>query len=220
MVANGKLYTMIMEKLNFEPILDISNITVSIQGNHDIVLLQGIVSSFAEKFIAENAVKTIQGVRAVVNDIKVEPSIKYKRTDTQIAADATQALQFSVLVPAENIKIVVKDGNITLSGEVEWQYQRNNAEVALRNLWGVKSITNIITIKPSINIDENKVKQQITKEFERHARIDAGKVRIEIEGRKIILKGQVTSFDEMNIAEEAAWSVPGVIEVKNELTIE
>lgn len=114
---------------------------------------------------------------------------------------------------------MVENGYITLSGEVEWQYQRNTAMSTVSNLWGVKSVINNIIIKPSITIDTNKVKEKIIKEFERHARIDAAKIRIEVEGRKVILRGEVRNFDEMDEAVDAAWSIPGVAEVRNELVI-
>jgi osmotically-inducible protein OsmY len=220
MVSNGKLYTIVMEKLNFDPRLDASNLTVAIQGNHDIVLIDGKVKSFSEKLITENAVKSIQGVKAVVNEIKVDPALQYKKTDAEIAADAVNALKSSVWVPAEKIKVVVKDGNLILSGKVEWQYEKTSAFTAVKNLWGVRSVINEITVKPSININEDKVKQEITKEFERHARLDASRIKIKVQGRKIIIEGEVSNFDEIDIAEDVAWSIPGVAEVKNELVVD
>jgi len=220
MVANGKLYTTVMEKLNFEPRLDSANITVAIQGNHDIVVLDGKVKSFAEKLTAENTVKAIQGVKAIVNEIKVDPSLHYKKTDSEIATDTINALKSSVWVPAQKIKALVKDRVVTLSGEVEWQYEKTAAFTAVKNLWGIKSINNEITVKPSITINEDKVRKEITKEFERHARLDASRIKIKIQGRKIILEGEVSNFDEMEIAEDAAWAIPGVAEVKNELVVD
>jgi osmotically-inducible protein OsmY len=220
MVTNGKLYEDVMEKLKFEPRLDSSNITVAIQGNHDIVLLDGKVNSFSEKLVAEDAVKNIQGVKAVVNEIEVDASLLYKKTDSEIASDVLSALKSSVWVPSEKIKLVVKDGNLTLSGEVEWQYEKTSAFTAVKNLWGVRSVTNVITVKPSITINEEKVRQEIAKEFERHARQDASKIKIKVQGSKITLEGEVSNFDEMDIAEDTAWSVPGVAEVKNELIVD
>lgn len=220
MVSNGKLYTKVMEKLHFEPRLDDSNITVAIKGNHDIVVLGGTVKTFVEKSVAENAVKSIAGVRGVVDEIKVDATTMLKRSDVEIAEEANKALKSNLMIPDERIKIIVEDGYITLSGEVEWQYQRNAAVSAVRNLWGVKSVINNIIVKSSANIDANKVKEQITKEFERHARIDASKIKVEVEGKTIILKGTVRNFDEMDEAVDAAWSTPGVENVRNNLLIE
>jgi osmotically-inducible protein OsmY len=220
MVANGKLYTTVMEKLHFEPRLDSANITVAIQGNHDIIVLDGKVKSFAEKLTAESVVKTIQGVKAIVNEIKVDPSLHYKKTDSEIATDTINALKSSVWVPAQKIKVLVKDGAVTLAGEVEWQYEKTAAFTAVKNLWGIKSINNEIIVKPSLSINEDKVRQEITKEFERHARFDASRIKIKVQGRKITLEGEVSNFDEMEMAEDAAWAIPGVAEVRNELVVD
>ncbi len=220
MVANGKLYTTVMEKLHFEPRLDSANITVAIQGNHDIIVLDGKVKSFAEKLTAESVVKTIQGVKAIVNEIRVDPSLHYKKTDSEIATDTINALKSSVWVPAQKIKALVKDGVVTLSGEVEWQYEKTAAFTAVKNLWGIKSINNEIIVKPSLSINEDKVRQEITKEFERQARFDASRIKIKVQGRKITLEGEVSNFDEMEMAEDAAWAIPGVAEVRNELVVD
>ena len=220
MVANGKLYTTVMEKLHFEPRLDSTNITVAIQGNHDIIVLDGKVKSFAEKLKAESVVKTIQGVKAIVNEIRVDPSLHYKKTDSEIATDTINALKSSVWVPAQKIKALVKDGVVTLSGEVEWQYEKTAAFTAVKNLWGIKSINNEIIVKPSLSINEDKVRQEITKEFERQARFDASRIKIKVQGRKITLEGEVSNFDEMEMAEDAAWAIPGVAEVRNELVVD
>ncbi len=219
MGINSRMYTTVMEKLNFEPRLDASNITISIQGDDDIVLLAGSVGSFTEKLIAEQAVKSLPNIRTVANDIEVNLSMKYKKTDIEIAKDVTNALDTSVFVPSEDIKAVVKDGVVNLSGEVHWQFQKNSAFDAIKNIIGVKYVVNNISIKPTINIDSSQVSEKITKEFERHARMDSGKISVEIEGRKIILKGTVRNFDEKDDAANAAWSIPGVNEVENKLTI-
>jgi osmotically-inducible protein OsmY len=214
------MYTTVMDKLNFEPRLDASNITVSVQGNHDIILLSGHVGSFGEKLLAEKAVKNLANVRAVANDIEVNLAAKYQKSDIEIAKDVTRSLKSSFFVPDEDIKVVVRDGVVTLSGSVEWNYEKNNAFNSVHNLFGVKLVINNITIKPSTKIDINAVKDKITKEFERHARIDARRIKVETTGSKITLKGTVSNFDEIDEAGDAAWSIPGVEEVKNELTVD
>ncbi|ROT47517.1 BON domain-containing protein [Candidatus Cardinium hertigii] len=219
MVTDGELYTVVMEKLAFEPRLNASNITVSIKGNHDIVLLGGTVKTFIEKSIAENAVKNIAEVRGVVDEIKVNPTVLGKRSDAEIAEAVTSALKLNVMIPDKCIKIVVEKGHVILSGELEWQYQKNTAMSIVSKLWGVKAVVNNMVVKPSMGIDTDKVKKQIIREFERHARIDANSIQVEVVGSKIILKGKVRNFDEMKEAEEAAWSLPGVTEVANTLTI-
>jgi osmotically-inducible protein OsmY len=220
MTNNGKMYTNVMEKLNFEPSLDASNITVSIRGDHDIVILDGTVQSFTEKLAAEKAIKSLANVRAIANEIEVDLSTKYKKTDIEIAEEVTNALKKNVITASKNIQSVVKNGVVTLTGEVNWYYQKNSAFNAINNLIGIKSIFNNINVKPLMVIDSSEVKKQITKEFERHARIDANTIRVTVEGRKIILNGEVRNYDEMEDAKDAAWSIAGVEEVENNLTIE
>src|SRR5947209_2331150 len=169
MEVDSKLYATIMEKLEFEPSLGSSNITVSIRGN--IVVLGGVVKTFAEKYIAENAIKSIATVKAVADEIKVDTSLGRERSDVDIAESIINALKWNVMVPAGRIKVVVEKGHVTLSGEVEWQYQKHHAWLTTSNIWGVKSVANNIIVKPSITIEEDKVKDQIIKELERHARI-------------------------------------------------
>jgi osmotically-inducible protein OsmY len=219
MTSNGKMYTTVMEKLNFEPRLDATNITVSVQGDHDIIVLGGKVSSYNEKFIAEKAVKNLTNVRSVANEIEVDLATKYKRSDVDIAKDVTRALKSSVSISDQPIQSVVKDGVVTLSGEVHWNFQKQNAFNLVQNLIGIKSVINIISVKPSIKIDTSKVKERIISEFERHARLDADKIEIIVVGSKIILKGKARSLSEINDAEDAAWSIVGVEQVENNITI-
>ena len=218
MIANGKLYTTVMEKLNFEPRLDAANITISVQ-DPGIVVLGGTVKSYIEKTIAENAVKNIPGIRAVADELEVDSSTWKIRTDAEIAKAANSALDWNVFVPKNRLKLVVEDGDIKLSGEVEWHHQKESALFAVKNLLGVKSVINNIVVKPSIIIDADKVKQEITKEFERNARLDASKVVVEVIGKRIILKGEVLNLEEVDEAVKAAWSIPGVSEVQDHLKI-
>jgi osmotically-inducible protein OsmY len=219
MENNASMYTSVMEKLNFEPRLDASNITVCIHGNHDTVLLGGHVGSFAEKILAEKALKNLTNVRAIANDIQVNLTTKYKKSDIDIAKDVTQSLKSNFFVPHEDIKIVVRDGVVTLSREVEWSYEKDYAFNAAHNHFGVKAVINDIVIKPSATINTKIVQDKITKEFERHAKIDTGKIKIQVIDSKIILKGMVSYFEKRDDVENVALSIPGVKEVQNELTV-
>lgn len=210
MTSNGKMYTTVMEKLNFEPRLNATNITVSIQGDHDIIVLGGKVSSYNEKFIAEKAVKSLPHVKSVANEIEVDLAAKYKKIDVAIAKDVTRALKSAVSIPKQRIQSVVKDGVVILSGEVHWNFQKQNAFNIVQNLTGIKSIINTISVKPSVKIDTDKVKACILSEFERHAWLDAGKIEIIVDGSKVILEGKARSFSEIDDAEDAAWSIAGV----------
>ena len=220
METNDKTYTNVMNKLKFEPSLDATNITISIQGNRDIVILGGSVASYYEKIAAERAVKRLANIRAIANEITVVPSSTYIKTDLEIAKDVTRALKSNLSVPHEKIQSVVKNGIVTLSGEVSWQFQKNNAFNAVHDLFGIRSVNNDIVIKSHLPLESTKVKNQIVEEFQRIARLDARDIEVEVKGTAVILKGEVRNFDERTDAEDAAWAVPGVNNVDNRLTIE
>jgi osmotically-inducible protein OsmY len=220
MTDNGTMYTKVMEKLNFEPSLDATNITISIQGNNDIVILGGTVESFYEKLVAEKAVQSLMHVRTIANEITVDLSIPHRKTDAEIAQEVTNAIKNNTITASKNIQAIIKNGIVTLTGDVDWYYQKSAAFNAINKLFSIKSIINNIEVKPIIIIDSSKVKSQITKEFERHARIDADKIKVTVEGKKIILTGKVSSYDEIGEAEDAAWSIAGVEKVDNKLTID
>jgi len=120
MTNNGKMYTNVMEKLNFEPSLDASNITVSIQGDHDIVVLGGTVDSFSKRLTAEKAVKSLASVKTIANEIEVDLSIKYQKTDIEIAKDVTSALKNNTITASKTIQSVVKHGVVTITANVDW----------------------------------------------------------------------------------------------------
>lgn len=218
MTSNGKMYTTVMEKLNFEPRLNATNITVAVQGDHDIIILGGKVSSYNEKLIAERAVKSLAHVKSVANEIEVDLATKYKKSDVDIARDVTRTIKSS-FVSNQPIQSVVKDGVVTLSGSVHWNFQRQDAFNLVQSLTGIKSVINIISVNPLIKIDTSKVKKRIISEFERHAKLDADKIEIIVDGSKIILKGKARSFSEIDDAEDAAWSIAGVEQVENNITI-
>ena len=220
MTNNEAMYTKVMEKLNFEPSLDTTNITVSIQGDDDIIILGGTVESFYEKLVAEKAVQSLMHVRTIANEITVDLSIPHRKTDAEIAQEVTNAIKNNTITASKNIQAIIKNGIVTLTGDVDWYYQKSAAFNAINKLFGIKSIINNIEVKPIIIIDSSKVKSQITKEFERHARIDADKIKVTVEGKKIILTGKVSSYDEIDEAEDAAWSIAGVEQVDNKLTID
>ena len=216
MITDDVLYTQIMEKLKFEPGIEESNITVSIKED-GIIILGGKVHSYTEKRLAEEAVQKIGKVRGVANELIVELIPSYKRSDADIVSAALSALKWTLLIPHEKIKVAVENGHLVLSGEIEYNYQKERAQKAVQDLYGVTSVTNNIKVKPSV--DAVQVKGRIIKEFERNARIDANHVEIEVDGGKVILKGKVRNFDEAREARAAAWAVPGVSEVIDKLTI-
>lgn len=205
----------VMDEIKWEPLLNASEIGVAVK--HGIVTLSGQVDSFAKKLTAEKAAKRIAGVKAVAEDIQVGISPSFKKTDADIAAAVLNALKWHSAVQEEKIKIKVEDGIVRLEGEVEWEYQRSNARSAIEHLSGVRSVINLITIKPGVT--PAGVQQRINAAFHRSATIDAGKVAAEVTGSKVVLRGRVRSLAEKEDAEIAAWNAPGVTSVDSRIEI-
>jgi osmotically-inducible protein OsmY len=181
-----------------------------------VVTLTGWVDSYLKKWAAEDAAHRISGVRAVANEIEIK--LATERTDVDIAAAVVRALEWDSSVPAARVKVTVSKGWVTLRGEVEWQYQKEDAERIVRRLSGVKGVSNLITIKPSVTPLE--LKEKIEDALVRNAEIDADRITVEVQGGRAILKGTVRSWAEREAAERAAWSAPGITSVDNRIRLE
>jgi osmotically-inducible protein OsmY len=182
-----------------------------------VVTLTGWVDSYIKRWAAEESAQRVRGVRAVVNEIEVRLPSSSERTDEDIAKGALEALEWDALVPAEKIQVTVSKGWVTLRGEVEWQYQKEDAERVVRRLTGVRGVTNLITVKPRVTSTE--LKEKIQSALLRSAQTDAQRITVEVQGTKVILKGTVRSWAEREEAERAAWLAPGVTAVDNRITV-
>lgn len=205
----------IMEELQWRPTLQAANIGVAV--NKGVVTLSGTIDSHDQKREAENAALSIEGVRAVAEDLRVRLMTNLQRTDTEIATAALNTLYWNTLVPEEKIKLRVEDGWITVEGVVNWIYERNAVKNALSNLTGMKGFTNLITVHP--NVDTAGLKENIYKAFERNAHVDAERIHVESTGHKVTLTGTVSSYAERRDAERVALNAPGVGQVINELDV-
>jgi osmotically-inducible protein OsmY len=214
MKTDSDLRRDVERELEWEPSIDERRIGVSVV--EGIVTLTGEVGSYSEKWKAERAVERVAGVRGIVNDLVVKSAVE--RSDTDIAKAAIDALKWNVMVPDDKIKVKVENGWIRLTGEVNWDYQRRAAERALRDLPGVKGITNLITVVPKVAPED--VKQKIEETFKREAILDAQRIEVEVSGSTVTLRGTVRSWAERHEAEKAAWSAPGVTQVNNYLVVE
>jgi osmotically-inducible protein OsmY len=182
-----------------------------------VVTLAGYTHSYADKFEAEKAAKRVAGVTGVANDIEVRLRSLDERPDPEITREAISAIKSQLPLSHENIKVVAEKGWLTLEGNVEWQYQKESAEFAVRHVKGVKGVTNLIVLKPHIQPTE--IKRKIQEEFKRNAEIDANRITIEAKGGEVVLKGAVRSWVEREEAERVAWSAPGVMKVEDRIAI-
>jgi osmotically-inducible protein OsmY len=205
----------VMDELQYEPSIDAAQIGVS--SKNGVVTLSGTVKTYAEKESAAWTAERVSGVKAVVDEIKIQLLQAHERSDQDIAMAALQALEWHVQVPHTCIKMKVERGIITLEGDVDYRYEKIAAENAVRNLTGVLAVVNLINVKPVATPSE--VKVQIANALRRAAEVDARKIKIEVRDDKVILRGRVRSWAERNEAERAAWAAPGVREVEDDLTV-
>jgi len=205
----------IQHALDWEPSIEAADIGVAVESG--VVTLHGKVASFAQKMTAERDTLRVYGVKAVANELVVHLPSDFTRTDADIAQAALNAFKWNSLVPADKISVVVANGWLRLDGQVDWQYQNDAAVRAVRDLLGVKGVSNNITVTPRVNSAD--VREKIEAAFKRSAEIDARRISVVAEDGNIILSGNVHSWAERREAERAAWAAPGVKLVDDRLTI-
>ena len=206
----------VVSELKWEPSLRNDDIAVGVRDG--VVTLGGFVDSYADRYTAERVASKVKGVKALANDIEVRLPSSSERPDPDIARAAVDALQWNISVPSDRIKVKVDKGWLTLEGEVEWYYQKEAAERAVRYLRGVKGISNLIAVKarPAPSDVKRRIKDALT----RGAEFDAERITVEVDGNTVTLKGTVRSYAEMRDAERAARNASGVTEVKNKLVVD
>ncbi|MDQ1829132.1 BON domain-containing protein [Massilia scottii] len=214
MISDSEVRKNVEHELEWDAGLDASELAVAVKNG--VVTLTGIVHRYSDKVEAERAAKRVKGVYGLVNDVDVRLASD-ERTDAEIAHDAVAALQLQLPVSVESIKVIVENGHIRLEGQVHWNYQRQRADAAVRHLRGVKSVRNQITIVPTVSPKD--VRGEIQAAFHRSAQIEANRVTVEVNGGQVILTGTVKTWPEHEEAERAAWMAPGVVGVRNNLSI-
>src|ERR1700716_2276403 len=215
MRSDSEIERDVREELKWDPDLNADDIAVSVKNG--VVTLAGFVPSYSDRLEAEAAAKRVAGVLAVANDLEVRLPAIDQRPDPDIARDAVAALKAELPISYDRIKVIVKDGWITLEGAVEWQYQKTTAENAVRKVKGVKGVTNLVSVKPKVQPSE--LQRKILEAFKRNAEVDANRITVEAHGTKEIRKGTVRSWSEREEAERVAWSAPGITHVEDRIVV-
>ena len=215
MKTDAQLKDDVSTELEWDPSIHASQVGVAVKNG--VVTLTGHLDTYQEKYAIEKAVGRIEGVKAIAVELDVKLEYGHKRSDTEIAAAAESALKWHSQIPEERIQVRVEKGWITLKGEVDWNYQRKNAEKAVRPLVGVVGVTNGITLKEAVAPAD--VAGSIRNAFVRHAEREAKKIEVSVRGATVTLRGTVDSLAERAAAVGAAWAAPGISNVVNEIDI-
>ena len=214
-ITDEQIQREVLAELAWEPRIRPNEIGVVVKDG--VVALTGWVDSYTKRGAAEEAAHRVRGVKAVANEIEVRLPGAAERTDADIAAAAIQALRSDVFVPADKVDVTVSKGFVTLRGTVDWQFQKEDAEKAVRRLPGVKGVLNGITVKPPMTPSD--LKKKIEEALVRSAHTDAARITVEVHGSKVILRGILRSWAQRQEAERTAWSAPGITEVDNRITV-
>ncbi|MFB9990410.1 BON domain-containing protein [Deinococcus oregonensis] len=215
MKPNETLQLHVVQQLEWNPSVDASNIGVQVQDG--VVTLEGHVTSYAEKFAAVRVTKAVSGVKGLADELQVKLHTSFERTDTDLVTFALQMLNWDTVVPKDHVRVTVRDGWLTLEGEVDWDYQRTGAERAIQYLSGIKGVSNAITLTHcDLPTD---VKTKIELALQRSAVSDAQHISVEMHGGTATLSGEVHTFAARDEAALAAWGAPGVRSVTNHITV-
>ncbi|MGV1914260.1 BON domain-containing protein [Rhizobium sp. 22-785-1] len=214
MQTDKHLQKAVTEELSWEPSINAAHIGVT--ADNGVVTLTGHVNTYIEKQAAEKATRRVKGVKAVAEEIEVKLAFDVQRTDADIAAAALNRLEWDVEVPDDAIRVKVEKGWVTLTGEVEWHFQKLAAERDVRALLGVVGVSNQTSIKPRVN--EKNISEDIRHALHR-SRFDAKTISVSAKGGEVHLTGSADSWYDRQLAGSTAWAAPGTTNVQNDITI-
>lgn len=215
-IGNLDIQEQVIEELAFDPTVTSNDIAVT--ASNGVITLRGTVPNLTEKWNAVSAVKRVRGVRGIADELDVELPFEHRRDDSDIAFSIERRFTSSTVIPS-TVTFVVKDGFVTLGGDVPWNYQREAAASEAGAVLGVRSVANEITVKPGTQLDPDQIKRKIRSEFARQADLDANHVTVDAATDEVILTGTVRTWFEHDKATQVAWSMPGVKQVKNRIVV-
>lgn len=204
----------VLAELDWEP--SVTQAHIGVTAKNGVVTLLGHVGSYMEKYAAERAAYRVKGVKAVAEELKVELADHFKRTDEDIAAAALSRIQWSVAVPSDAVKVKVENGWVTLTGNVEWKYQKDNAASDIRALMGVVGVSNEIAVRPKV--DAKNMKDNIMHALHR-SWFDPNQIKVKADEGEVTLTGTVHSWPDYDLASSTAWSAPGTTSVQNNIAV-
>ncbi len=214
--SDAEIKTDVLAELEYEPSVKVADIGVLVKDGT--VTLNGFATSYAEKWEAVRAAKRVSGVTAIADDIKVKLWDSFVRTDGDIATTAANQIKWITSIPTGKVQLTVSDGWITLEGELEWWFEKNEAERAVQSLAGVKGVTNEIKIKPKVSAPV--IEFDIERALERNALLDDRDIEVAVSGTKVTLRGTVSNYSEREEAVRIAWAAAGVTSVDDKLDID
>jgi osmotically-inducible protein OsmY len=216
MKTDTQLKKDVSAELEWDPSISAAHVGVAVKDG--IVTLNGHLDTYVEKYAIERAVQRVQGVKGIAVEIDVKLDPGHKRSDADIAAAAESSLKWHALVPADKIQVMVEKGWVTLKGELTWDYERREAENAVRSLTGVVGVSNALTLKTAAAPTD--VSKRIRDALVRHAENESKHLEVTVKGDTVTLHGTVDSWTERAAASSAAWAAPGVTKVVNEIRIQ
>jgi osmotically-inducible protein OsmY len=217
MKTNEQLQKDVQDAIKWEPLLHAAEIGVIAKDG--VITLTGTVNSYPKKAEADRAAKNVAGVKAVVEKIEVKLDTNgAKVDDNDIAVEVLNAIEWNWRIPNNKIKALVEKGWVTLEGELHWNFQREAARDAVKNLTGVTGVTCNIKIKPEAH---NAIeKREVERALERNWSINAKDIDVQVEGNTVTLTGTVSTWYQKNEAGRIAWNTPGIWAVDNQLEVE
>jgi osmotically-inducible protein OsmY len=214
-MTDSTLKQAVLDELAWDP--SVNEAHIGVIARDGVVTLTGHVASYAEKCAAEHAAGRVSGVRGIAEELRIRYASAIRHGDEDIIRQALNVLDWDLAVPADTVRLKVEKGWVTLSGEVNWYYQKAAAEADVRKLFGVMGVSNEITIKPTVKASD--VQKQIRAAFHRNAEFEAENIVVTTDGSKVTLSGKVDSYHERTLAEQTAWSAPGVTQVNDLMTV-